>query len=356
MSSKLPRILFAILLFAILPAAIFAATLRSPWDAKPVTVKDGAYACPNHAPLPKDIHAFDFYSDDKHSIIDPKRYAQYQDAERQFHEATRDAIDAAENFRATGSRGAADCVLKLLDRQADADAMTGEMASNQSFYVQNWTIGSLAIAWLKVRDANPGTPEDRAKATAWLAKVANATKVYFTARHERGTNDGTNNHFYWAGFAVMAAGIADNDRSFFDWGIATCHEAFARIQPDGSLPLEMLRGQRALHYHIFALSPLVIMAEMAYANGIDLYTADGNALQRLAKLVGNGLVQNTYFTAKAGVAQDTPEKSGLKSEDVLWIIPYTARFPDPGLSRILHSVSLRPYDYLGGYPPGYPAD
>jgi hypothetical protein len=123
-----------------------------------------------------------------------------------------------------------------------------------------------------------------------MAKVAGSTEEYFTQRHIKGTNDGTNNHYYWAGFAVMAAGIAADDRKLFDWGVSTYNEAMSRIQPDGTLPLEMARGQRALHYHVFALAPLTMMAEMGYANGLDLYNANNGALKRLIDVTAAGLV------------------------------------------------------------------
>ena len=59
------------------------------------------------------------------------------------------------SFSALAARQAAACVAQILMQQAQADAMTGSMSSNQAYYVQNWAIGALAIAWLKVRPAGP---------------------------------------------------------------------------------------------------------------------------------------------------------------------------------------------------------
>jgi poly(beta-D-mannuronate) lyase len=334
-----------------LPLSGYSEPLKSPWDKKPVAIKDKSYSCPKLASLPKDISAFSFYSDEQHSKIDSAKYEAYNAVQDQFRGTEGEAIKAAENFRSTGSRAAAECVLTILDQQADGNAMTGKMASNQSYYVQNWTLGSLAVTWLKVRAAEPGTPADRAKAIAWMSEVAGDTRSYFTERHQKDTKDGTNNHYYWAGFAVMSAGIAANDSALYDWGIVTYKEAMSRILPDGTLPLEMDRGQRALHYHVFALAPLTEMAEMAFANNTELYNANGGALHRLVKRTAAGLGDNTYFTAKAGTKQDTPEKGGLKSEDVIWLTPYLKHFPDPALNRLLNSVTLKPFGYLGGFPP-----
>jgi poly(beta-D-mannuronate) lyase len=325
--------------------------LRSPWDLATINVKDGKYNCSTLDALPKDISAYSFYDDDKHSQIDPKLFAAYNEAQAKFRATTAAVEAAADSFQATGNRSAANCVLQQLNIEAAADAMTGEMASNQSYYVQNWTLGALAVSWLKVRDAEPGTAEQRASVVAWLTKVAHATETYFSDRHEKKTKDGQNNHYYWAGFAVMSVGIAADEHAFFDWGVGTYNDAMQRIEPEGTLPLEMDRGQRALHYHLFALAPLVTMAEFGSANGVDMYGANHGALHRLVARSIAGLVDNSYFTAKAGVKQDTPENGKIKSEDIVWVTPYLRRFPNGNLSRLLNSVALKPYGYLGGVPP-----
>jgi poly(beta-D-mannuronate) lyase len=150
----------------------------------------------------------------------------------------------------------------------------------------------------------------------------------------------------------MAVGIAADDHKLFDWGVSTYNEAMSRVEPDGTLPLEMDRGQRALHYHVFALAPLTSMAEMGFVNGLDLYNADNGALKRLVYVTAAGLTNNSLFTTKAKVVQDTPEKGGLHSEDVIWLTPWLSHYPDSDLSRLLQSVQLKAFGYLGGYPPG----
>ncbi|MFK5047780.1 alginate lyase family protein, partial [Klebsiella pneumoniae] len=69
--------------------------------------------------------------------------------------------------------------------------------------------------------------------------------------------DNFNNHAYWAGLAVTAAGVAANDRDLFDWGIGKYHLGAGQVTAQGTLPLEMARRGKALHYHLFALTPLV---------------------------------------------------------------------------------------------------
>ena len=316
-----------------------------------MNVVDSAYKYKVPETMPSDIVLKDYYSDSKHSIIDPTRYAAYNAASRIFRNTMTVVETAADKFQSTGSRGAAECVLRILALNAQAGAMTGKMSSNQSYYVQNWTLGGLAIAWLKVRSAMPGTPEDRQNIAAWLKQVAVSTMGYYNRGRAKGASDARNNHYGWAGIAVMAAGVASNDKSLFDWGVGTYDDGVNNIQPDGTLPLEMGRGQKALHYHLFALAPLIYMAEFGAANGLDLYSRHDGALARLVSRAMSGLADNQFFATKAGIAQDTPAQGKIKSEDVICMVPYLRRFPNSEISRMLQSVEIKPYSYLGGLPP-----
>jgi len=265
----------------------------------------------------------------------------------------KEAERAADTYQQTGNRAAAACVLQILDNDAAASSMTGSMSTNQAHYVQNWTLGALAVSWLKVRAAEPGTLEQRQAAIDWMKLVAGQTRDYFTMRHAKGTNDGTNNHYYWAGFAVMGAAVSSNDHALYDWALGTFDDAVSRVAPDGTLPLEMGRGRRALHYHLFALGPIVMLAEFGEANGENLYDARDHAVQRLANRTISGLTNNSYFAQRSGVPQDTPAPNGLDSNDIVWMVPYLRRFPNADGTKMLRSTRLTPFTYLGGYPPGW---
>lgn len=331
------------------------AALRSPWDTHPVALTAAPYACSPVAAMPHDIVAYDYYSDSKHSIIDPTRYAAYQAASRQYGDVEEAVERAADNFQNTGSREAAACAAQILLAQAQAKSMTGNMSSNQAYYVQGWALGAVAVAWLKALPAGDAalglTPAQSAAIDAWMKTVAGQVEDYFEGLHEKGASSGRNNHFYWAGFAVMAAGIAANDRSLYNWGAGTYKFGVDQIQPDGTLALEMARGQRALHYHLFALAPLVTMAELASANGDDLYAYDNSRLKVLASVSIAGLNDNHFFQEKSGVAQDTPKDGHITPSDIAWLAPYARRFPSPDITALLHGLPAAPDRYLGGLPP-----
>jgi poly(beta-D-mannuronate) lyase len=326
-----------------------SSSLRSPWDAVKVEVTNAPYSCPAALSVPRDLTMDGFYrlDDPTHSIIDPARQAAYNYASENVKGAGLAIVAAADEFRKTGSRAAALCSLSLIDTLASAKSMDGKMSSNQAYYVQGWVAGAIAIADFKVRGYGFSTPQQDALIAAWLKGIADQTKSFYDAKS---MGDGNrNNHFYWAGIEVAAIGVLANDQNDFDWGMKAYDNGVDRIQPDGTLPLEMKRGSRALHYHLYALAPLVLLAEFGEANGIDLYARDKGALHRLVKISVQGLINPTIFERATSEKQEiSAHPSG---DQIGWAPPYLRRFPDPTLkSFVAHASSLSVY-YLGGLPP-----
>jgi poly(beta-D-mannuronate) lyase len=46
-----------------------------------------------------------------------------------------------------------------------------------------------------------------------------------------------------------------------NWGIDAYKHGVHDIQDDGTVPMESNRGQMALHYHLYALAPLIMLAD-----------------------------------------------------------------------------------------------
>ena len=339
-------------LAALLPLAAHAATpLRSLWDTKQVTLSDASYSCPGIVHLSPDLTTDRFYSDSKSSIIDPEKWKAYVASSGPYKELGQRIVDAADAYRTTGSREAAECAVRHMGAAANDGVFTGKMSSNQAYYVQGWVIGAIAIAYLKVRDSGLISDRQSKQILPWIVNVVHQTMDYYDARRKKGTGDAENNHLYWAGVEVAAAGVAANDRKLFEWGMDTFRAGVDEIQPNGSLPREMTRGQRALHYHLFAVAPLVYLAEFGEANGLNLYAERNRALKKLAVLSTQGLMDNSFFTKAAGIAQDTPK--GLPTaEEISWAKPYVERFPDPAISSLVARAPSLSYMYLGGLPPG----
>ena len=322
--------------------------LRSPWDMTKVKVTDAAYACPALIHLTPDLTTDSFYSDSKGSIIDPVKWKAYEESSGPVKKLGQDAVDAADAFQATGSRQAAQCVLNLEKTAALDKALTGKMSSNQAYFVQGWVVGALGIALLKVRDGGVVNAADTALLTDWMKTVSKQTMDFYDARLKQNPNG--QNHVYWAGVQVGAIAIAANDRKLFDWALMAYRTGTKEISPEGTLSEEMRRGQRALHYHLYAASPLVYIAEFGEDNGIDLYAENDGALKRLVQLSIAGLDGSGYFDKAATIKQDLPD-GPPSAEAIGWAKVYVHRFPDATISKLLAEAPSLGYMYLGGLPP-----
>jgi poly(beta-D-mannuronate) lyase len=322
--------------------------MRSPWDFNKVKVTSAPYGCPAPIHLSPDLTTNSFYSDSKGSIIDPVKWKAYQESSGPVKQDGQNAVDAADAFQSTGSRQAAQCVLTILNTAAQDKALTGKMSSSQSYFVQGWITGAMAIALLKVRNSGVVHPADTKFITDWMKTVTQQEIDYYNDRLTK--NPAGQNHLYWAGVQVGAVAIAANDRKYFDWARMAYGTGIKEISPEGTLSEEMRRGQRALHYHLYAASPLVYIAEFGELNGIDLYAEGNGALKRLIDISIKGLEGSSYFDTATGIKQDLPD-GPPSAEAIGWAKVYVHRFPDPDIQRLLAQAPSLSYNYLGGLPP-----
>jgi poly(beta-D-mannuronate) lyase len=338
----------ALILLSCASFSVAGDSLHSPWDAS-VNTADAAYRCPAAPHLSQDLAVDSYYSDEHHSIVDEARKKAYDQATAPYMDFSHAVVKAADDYRSTGNQRAAECVITLLDAAAKDKVLTGSMKTGQSTYVQGWNLSSWAIAYLKVRGANAASYEENIEIAAWLKKLADENREYYEGNGHNTHSDAHNNHLYWAGLAISAAGIAAEDRKLFNWGMNTYREGARDITNDGTLPLEMQRAGRALYYHLYALAPLVMLAELAESNGIDLYAEKHRAIQRLVDRCAAGLQDPSYFVQHTGVPQDLPQD--LDAWEIGWAKPYIRRFPNPNLSALLSKAPNLSYTTWGGLPP-----
>lgn len=324
--------------------------LRSPWDLKPVQLTNTVYNCPAPVHLSSDLTTDGFYADSKSSVIDPVKWQAYVESSGPIKALGNQTVAAADAYRSTGSRAAAQCVLRLLTAAAADGVLTGKMSSRQAYYVQGWVIGALAISYLKVRESGLARSEDAASLTRWMTTVTRQTMTYYDAARTKAGEESQNNHLYWAGVEIAAVALAANDRSMFDWAIAAYRNGVAQITPEGTLPLEMRRGQRALHYHLYATAPLVYLAEFGQDNGLHLFAENQNALKRLVDRSIAGLAGSGYFDRATGIQQDTPHAPPT-AEELSWATIWVKHFPDAQISALIARATDLSYMYLGGLPP-----
>jgi poly(beta-D-mannuronate) lyase len=287
--------------------------------------------------------------DPTHSIIDPVRQEAYKKSSDGVKAVGMSVVKAADDYRTTGSRKAAQCAIAQIMTLAQENSLAGKMSSNQAYYVQGWVVGAIAIAYLKIRETGMATPQQTETIANWMQSVGEQTIGYYDGHKRTGHGDSQNNHLYWAGVELAAIGVAANNRKDFDWAMATYDNGVNQIQPDGALPLEMARGARALHYHLYALAPLVLLAEFGEANHLDLYAHANGAIHRLVDFSVAGLQDPAPFVKATGVPQEVPKV--ITGDQIGWAPPYVQRFPNPALERMVQAAPSLSVYYLGGLPP-----
>ena len=250
-----------------------------------------AFACDSAPPPVIDIDANSYYSDSHHSIVDPVRKARNEAAVKPVNDYLEAVARAAVAGQARGDAAQARCALDWLDAWAGGGALLGSMTTEQSYYTRKWTLGGLALSYARIQQA--ATPAQRKRIEAWLLALAD-----LTMRHSDAHKGVRNNHYYWEGLAVTAVGAVTQDARSLAWGRKVFDAAMLQVQPDGALPLEMARAGKALHYHLYAAAPLVLMASI-----LDLQSPE---LDRLVRFAVAGVADPSAIEAVTGVRQERP--------------------------------------------------
>lgn len=273
-----------------------------------------ASACEAPPPARIDIEANSYYADAHHSVIDPvlraRNIANTKPIEDFLAQVAQDA----------NAGGDAACALSWLAAWGGQKAMLGKLSSEQAYYVRKWTLGGLALNYARIQ--RQATPAQRAAIEGWLRQLADATMAHADAK--QGTR---NNHYYWEGLAVTAVGGVTGDARYLNWGRKVLEYALSQAEPDGALPAEMERAGKALHYQVFAATPLVMIASI-----LDVHDA------RLERLV--------MFTAAAsadpsGIARRTGfEQEAVGSREVTVVYKRHEGKPPPPAGKALWQPRL----------------
>lgn len=270
------------------------------------------------------------------SVVDEDSEQQYLADTAPIVSFTSEISSRTDHFiegRSTGDHDAR-CALDWLDGWARGGAFLGSV-NRQGEAVRKWELGTLATSYIKLSEAPSLDPEKMERIRNWIHAIALAVKADYSRDLQKSSRN--NNHMNWASWGVTAAGIATNDRDLFDWGLQGYAKALDQIQDNGSLPLELERRTRAASYHMFALQPLIMIAEAAEANGIPAYAMKGGRLQKLIDLNLAAVADPQVIGKMNGFAQD-PKYS---ESSLSWVEPYYARTGDARVLPIIEKY--RPF-------------
>ncbi len=301
--------------------------VRAPADAHLRASLPKHADCTTEAPLEPPAGAMEIpprYASGNHGPINP----QYEATVKLYRDFENISARLANQYVAHGDARSATCLLDHLERWAKADALTGytvsteKGASNQAWYQAEWSASAAALALSQVLP-EPGLDPDRVnRVIQWLQRVSRQQISY-----PGGDNTCCNNHAYWRGLHATMIGVLANDSELFRWGLGRYALAIGQLAPNGSWPLEMARHEQSLHYQNYALLPLVMIAEIAAQQGIDLYAfkVDGRDLHSAIAFLGKAL--SDYKEKQATGAEKLDLRAFAPGRgDQAWAEFYRARF------------------------------
>ena len=289
------------------PAVAAAIAGHSCVNSSPLTPPPGPMQIPHH------------YMHGSNGPINPAE----GEATRLYNAFESRVTAGANQWLATGSEAEAQCALAQLDQWAQARAMLDydPKAWSQSWFQVEWTLSSLGIAnSVLVNDTRLDRAQQQ-RVNLWLRDVAHKM---MSADKPNG-----NNHHYWRGLAAVGVGVSTGDNGLFAQGVQAYKEGIAEIDERGAFPQEMARHENAIHYQGFALEPLVLLAEFAARQGVDLYgyAQHGRTLRDAIVFFANATADPSLVKSYTADAQKLGFGPGTFAAEAF----YVARFGTQGL-------------------------
>lgn len=230
-------------------------------------------------------------------------------------------------FQATGDVYYAGCLVDMLARWARQDAFTQFHYSSdkrQAWYTIESVLFAAGLSYAIVRPFV--SRDDRMEAIErWLNRASRTHLSIDTGR--RGSC--CNNHFYRRALHATIIGILTEDDALFRYGLSAPLMALSEMNPDGSLPREMERGYRAVHYQNYALLYLIPIIELAERQGYPFYDMEigGRGIHDAVAFALDALEDPKVVSAYT----DEPQDLWFMQDDqyFAWMEIYLSRLDEP---------------------------
>lgn len=293
----------------------------------------GCVGTPFPAPPPHGQDIPSRYQSGSHGELNPLEHQ----LSEPYYKIQEIAAQGADKYLATGDPAEANCVIQaLLPWVQDKAALLDYNAKDDMvvWFQSTWTVASLSLSVSIIRGEPGLNTADRDRVIAWLHKAA-----LKSVSESRGPNSGTstNNHFFWRGLAATAAGVISGDNKLFAQGVRTYAAAISEMDGQGAFPDEMARHELAMHYQAFAIEPLVMIAELAYRQGLNIYPLEqrghrlSDAVSFLCRALADPSIVKKYTPETQKVDPDLQPGSALLSWAELW----TARTGDTAWQKYM---------------------
>ena len=342
--------LFALILGVSLTIPSFAdssSPLEPPFDVIERQAEMGqpgrAFVCPAIPPAIISTKGQFYYTDKKGSIIDPKLLAKGNQLEAPIKTYTRRLGEIANAYIKSSPADAeiTDCAWGWLQAWAQQGALTGQMDDQSELY-RMWALTPIATSFLIAKGSHEPVPAniDINRIRSWIGVLSDKVLAWVARKKVH------NNLSYWAASGVILASVVDQRRDYFDAAIALGERGVDNINAEGFLPGEMHRGHRAFEYHVFAMTPLSIVAETASKNGVDLFEHNNQGLRRLAERLLASKDDMSFFDQAAGVMQEI--RPPLGAGQWIWAEIILDHYDMPDLEALVAPLRPLRFDRAGG--------
>jgi poly(beta-D-mannuronate) lyase len=254
--------------------------------------------------------------------------------------------NAAQTATGDAATLAADCVLDHLAAWAAADALSDLKTETAQMSVPA-RVGGMAFAYANALPFATDDPARRAVIDGWLRARALQTIAFFDAYAPPRVN--RNNLRAWAALAVARIGLTLDDAQFIAWADISTRLVACTVSADGSLPMEMQRGELALHYQIHAVGPLVMTAALLQDSGAGLFDSCDRAIPRAVSFTLLALKDPTIVEPLAGEVQSFAKgHEKLDAFEVAWAQAYLTYNDDPAVAALAATYDSLSNSKFGG--------
>lgn len=319
-----------------------AGALKSPYPVVEFKPAVKTSKCKKTPPAVKELLFRSIYTNRGHglSIVDKNAQKKYKKQSKPIRYFEQNISRWINDYQMNGKH--LDCAIQWLRAWAKQDAMLNGKVTFQGEAIRKWSLAVFSSNYIQIKDSPYIKEEDKRIIEKWLHRLAVQVVRDYSRYPEKMSRQ--NNHIYWSAWAVMITSIITNDKNHYQWAKQKFDKAIKHINKDGTLPHEIYREGKAFNYHIFALGPLLMMAETMERNGQKGYP---KPLHRLVKRVLGGLENNqSYFEKKTGVKQDLA--GTITSAQLAWIEVYHARFASARTTKWIEKFGPFVQRRLGG--------
>lgn len=260
-------------------------------------------------------------NDKSRSEIDDSLNAEVEKSLAPIDGFIRDLADMAnKTMDESKADASADCIFSNLTTWAKAGALTQAETMNAHLALSS-RIAGIAATYARAQTVKSPAKDDASLIEKWLFDLAENQVEFFD--NEAPPMASRNNHRAWAGLAAAQVGAITNKQSLVDWGAKTNEMLICSANEDGSLPEEMKRRDKALHYQLHAVAPLVVTTRVLYPLRPEVLQACNGKLDKIVDFTIAALAKPAIVAKLADAKQSfQTKKEKLRAFQIAWLEPY----------------------------------